>query len=223
MQQLPYNAKLRSYNAIRTSNRQRGSDELCITCFEPLGESSYKVEIPSQQIAGIWYRGHGTRCCSQECALSWLESVTLEPASSAPEENRKPITDTLPTQEKRDVWVYAFCEKSDFPESTERCGKWLIFLSPKNIDAYWQRIKQAVEQGRLWSQAKASTAASGTVKRGGAHVICVYTYDYADSVDARRIRETLRELGIQRPIKYKADEDTLNDRYGSDYTPIYYE
>ncbi len=76
-------------------------------------------------------------------------------------------------------------------------------------------------QGRLGHEAKVSTAANPPVKAGRPHVVCVYTYDYDDRADVMRVREELRALGILREITYKADEDTLSLRYGSDYTPKY--
>lgn len=234
MQHLPYNAQLRPYNAIATSKLRRypsNTAEECGTCSKLLDELSYIVIIPRQQRDGIWYAGDWKRCCSQECALTWLERVTLHlgpapgelKASSKLKESRKPITDTLPTQEKRDGWVYAFCEKSDYPKHAERCGKWLIYFLSKDIDVNWQRIKQAVEQGLLGSQAKVSTSASQRVKRSDQHVICVFTYDYEDSTDVRRIRQVLHDLGITRKLSDKSDEDTLNKRYGSNFRSMYYE
>ncbi len=44
-------------------------------------------------------------------------------------------------------------------------------------------------------------------------VICVYTYDYADEADVRRVREELRALGFIDKLSYKADEDTLAGKY----------
>jgi len=41
----------------------------------------------------------------------------------------------------------------------------------------------------------------------------VYTYDWDDERDVKRIRETLRNIGITRKISYKADEDTEQGRY----------
>jgi len=52
-------------------------------------------------------------------------------------------------------------------------------------------------------------------------VICVYTYDWADEVDVRRIREELRRLGITWKIPYKADEDTIKGRYGKGVSKYY--
>ncbi len=57
-------------------------------------------------------------------------------------------------------------------------------------------------------------------------VICVYTYDWMDEKDVRRVREELREIGIARKIPYKSDQDTLDGKYQvSGHTRIskYYE
>jgi len=44
-------------------------------------------------------------------------------------------------------------------------------------------------------------------------VICVYTYDWTDKEDVKRIRQELRDLGITRKIPYKADRETLSGKY----------
>ena len=134
--QLPYNAELRPYT-VRALQVRRILDSpplVCCMCGEPLGESGYKLSVPPQEIDGIEYGGFAKPCCSLQCALSWLEDVTRWPIRRSP--ISMPITDTLPTQETRDEWVYAFRKQGNYPESTERCGKWLIYRSAKNIDEY---------------------------------------------------------------------------------------
>lgn len=39
------------------------------------------------------------------------------------------------------------------------------------------------------------------------------TYDWTDEKDMKRVRAVLRELGIDRKIAYKADDDTFKGRY----------
>lgn len=144
---------------------------------------------------------------------------------------RQPLTEGNPTEVTDHAWIHAFCKQGEYPAATERNGKWLIFLSEASIDRYWQKIKTAVEQGLLGSQAKVSTRSSASMppdvrrkkeERGDTRfVICVYTYDYEDREDVMRVRQVLRELGIQRPIRYKADAQTRAGSYGSDYRPIY--
>jgi Domain of unknown function (DUF1917) len=180
----------------------------CLICLQVPTETVYHVHIP----------GFGSAaCCSQECAEKWIESKEGETPTSYHEEDYD--DPTPPTQAMQDGWIYARRKQGDYPDYTERSGKWLIWLSAETIDRYWQKIKEAVEQGTLGSAA----AGSGRQKQGKPYVICVYTYDYADKADVMRIRQALRDLGIRKPIPYKADEDTERLRYGLDYTPIYRE
>jgi Domain of unknown function (DUF1917) len=141
------------------------------------------------------------------------------------------LSESNPTEVMYHAWVCAQRKQGSYPEPTERSGKWLIWLSPENIDRYWAKIKEAVEQGQLGEEAKVSTRNKGSMtpevrrkkeERGDtSFVICVYTYDYQDREDVMRIRQRLRDLGIRRPIRYKADSDTGAGKYGSDYQPMY--
>lgn len=91
----------------------------------------------------------------------------------------------------------------------------------------WDKIKRATEDGKLGSSAKVSTARPNpNAKDPNAKVICVYTYDWTDEKDAKRVREELRRLGISSKIPYKADNDTFAGKYanrGSTRISKYYE
>ncbi|MBU2573155.1 MAG: DUF1917 domain-containing protein [Elusimicrobia bacterium] len=111
-------------------------------------------------------------------------------------------------------WIYAERKTGQYPEATDRSGKWLIFVPLQNIDAVWERIKTATEEGRLGDSAKVATArpnpnATDSTKK----VICVYTYDWQDKEDVMRIRKELRAIGIVWKIPYKSDEDTDAGKY----------
>ncbi len=188
----------------------------CITCRQVPTETVYRVHIPSQSQGDKRSYAVGTVCCSEDCARKWLAGYephfhTLEAREGST---------LLPTQEKKPGWIYCFRQTGFYPDGTDRSGKWLIWLSEEAIDRYWTKIKQAVEQGHLGSEAKVSTAGSLSTKHPR-YVICVYTYDYEDKDDVMRIRQVLRDLGIKLPIPYKADEDTRRLAYGSNYTPKY--
>lgn len=127
------------------------------------------------------------------------------------------VLDGLPSQETRSIWIHAFRQVGDYPDPTEFSGKWLVWFHAALIDRYWLKIKDAVEQGYLGDEVKVLTRHEGR----SWHVICVYTYDWSDIIDCMGIREALRSLGVRQKLKYKADEDTRNLRYGNDYTPIY--
>jgi hypothetical protein len=101
---------------------------------------------------------------------------------------------------------------SEFPELTG--GKWLLFVPVAQIDEVWATIKAATESGKLGSTARVATARPNpNGARPGMRVICVYTYDWTDEKDVRRVREALRDLGVTWKIPYKADADTHSGRY----------
>jgi len=124
-----------------------------------------------------------------------------------------PYSDAKPSEVTDVYWIYAVRKRGKYPKATSRSGKWLIFVDPENVDEVWAKIKKAVEEGKLGDSAKVLTAKSPLVGKSKAHVICVYTYDWTDENDVKRIREELRKLGITNKISYKADEDTLKGKY----------
>ncbi len=89
-----------------------------------------------------------------------------------------------------------------------------MFVPVKDVDRVWAEIKRATEEGLLGSESKVATAKDRpTASSKDVRVICVYTYDWTDQADVRRIRAALRELGITRKSPYKTDEDTENRKY----------
>jgi Domain of unknown function (DUF1917) len=90
--------------------------------------------------------------------------------------------------------------------SARRPGKWLIFVSRSRIDGLWETIRRAVEAGRLGHAAKVSTALPDPLSPDPKkHVILVYTGNEDDPTDVRRVRDALRQLGINWKIPYKSD------------------
>lgn len=122
----------------------------------------------------------------------------------------------FPSKITSDYWVFAERKVGEYPEHSPCGGEWLIFVSLYNLDRMWVKIKTAVEQGKLGAMAKAATAKKNSLAQNSNYkVICVYTYDWEDEKDVKRIREELRLLGITRKISYKADEDTEEGKYRS--------
>ena len=119
-----------------------------------------------------------------------------------------------PSKVTTGYWVYAYRQKGEYPEYSANGGKWLIFVSNYFLDKIWLKIKTATEEGRLGEMAKVATAkVNPEFQNSKAKVICVYTYDWKDEIDVRKIRDELRNTGITRKISYKADEDTDLNRY----------
>lgn len=138
-----------------------------------------------------------------------------------------PFSDAKPSEVTDAYWIYAERKKGRYPKPSQRSGKWLVFVDVKNIDEVWTRIKKATEEGRLGDSVKVATAKPNpNATNPDTKVICVYTYDWTDEKDIKRVREELRKLGITNKIPYKADEDTLSGKYrirGNTRISKYYE
>ena len=83
-----------------------------------------------------------------------------------------------------------------------------------------------MEGGRLGQEVKVSTPKPKSADIGykkAEHVICVYTYDWTDKKDMKRIREELRKLGITNKIPYKTDDDPRYAARGDKGISRYYE
>ena len=144
----------------------------------------------------------------------------------AGKKTRTPRPPRTPSQIRDEYWVSATTRRKRV-RSTERSGKWLIFVPLGELDAAWAKIKKATQDGLLGNCSKAATAlpnpnAADPTKR----VICVYTYDSDDREDVMRVRKALRDLGFTRPMPYKTDKATLEGRYqvyGHQRISLFYE
>ena len=131
-----------------------------------------------------------------------------------PTTGRSSISEFKPSQVTNLYWLAAERRKGKYPKPTARSGKWLIFVGNDQVDNVWATIKKAVEEGKLGDRAKVSSARPNPLSQSpGRHVICTYTYDYADKKDVMRVRRQLTKLGIKEKIPYKADEDTMGGKY----------
>jgi hypothetical protein len=114
-----------------------------------------------------------------------------------------------PTECTSEYWIHAYGKKSNY---TTRAGKWLIFIPKEYINEAWEQIKDATEQGLLGGYSKVSTLKG---EKGKEYVICVFTRDWKEEKDVMRVREVLRDLGFEKPLPYKTNEDTLKGKYSS--------
>ena len=131
---------------------------------------------------------------------------------------KKPETslssEPMPSQITDEYWLYAVRKKGHYPKATAKSGKWLVFVPLSQVDEVWARIREATEEGRLGDSAKVATAKPNpNATDPSKKVICVYTYDWTDEEDVRRVRDELRALGIVSKIPYKTDRDTSAGRY----------
>ena len=94
-------------------------------------------------------------------------------------------------------------------------GKWLVFVPIDQVDYWWDVLRAEVERGQLGPSAKVATAAPNPLTRSPVErVICVYTQDFRDHDDVRRVLAGLRRVGVTWQLSYKTDRDTIDGKYG---------
>ena len=120
----------------------------------------------------------------------------------------------IPSKTTRMYWIvqdYPDFSPEDFDD--EKGGKWLIFMEKADIDEIWRKIRDATAAGRLGISARVSTAKENPDSRDERAVIYVNTADWEDEEDVMRIREVLRELGVEQRIGYKRNIETYHGEY----------
>ncbi|KAK5725458.1 hypothetical protein LTR15_003644 [Elasticomyces elasticus] len=104
-------------------------------------------------------------------------------------------------------------------ETHVTCGKWLLFATESDVARVWRLVAEATATGKLGHTSKVATFDSSSPTR----VICVYTYDFTDQEDVRRVLDGLVELDLvsrdsSKGIYYKCDAWTyLQLNSGNEY------
>ncbi len=97
------------------------------------------------------------------------------------------------------------------------CGKWMLFPSTQYVDDNWHKVAKATLAGTLGCAAKVATDDGS----GAPRLICVYTEDFTNEADVKRVlakMEELRLIRAEQGIYYKCDAYTyLNIMSGNDY------
>lgn len=122
----------------------------------------------------------------------------------------------FPSKETTLFWFYAEGKgEGCYEDGQTYVGKWLVFVPHENVDAVWERIRNATEKAQLGISAKVSTSRPSGYKSTD-HVICVYTYDFRDKVNVGETLKGLREIGITGKLYYKTDQATLSGVYAKE-------
>lgn len=85
----------------------------------------------------------------------------------------------------------------------------MLFRDANSVDETWAEVARATANNELGIAAKVAPrppAAGNGGSSGGDRLICVYTADFRDAKDLRRVAEQLRRLGLignGRPLYYK--------------------
>ncbi|EEP82737.1 predicted protein [Uncinocarpus reesii 1704] len=91
-------------------------------------------------------------------------------------------------------------------------GKWMLFPSAESLDETWAAVADATAKGTLGIEAKVATDPENGAS-SKPRLICVYTRDFWDKEDVRRVLLKLVDMGVvskakgssARPIYYKCD------------------
>lgn len=81
-------------------------------------------------------------------------------------------------------------------------GKWLLFPSPAKIRPFWATVVRGTVDGRLGSAAKVATKPNVNTPGDDSQVICVYTENFANEADIKRVLEELIKLGVAEKIMH---------------------
>lgn len=101
-------------------------------------------------------------------------------------------------------------------------GKWMLFPSADLVDDTWAAVAHATAKGTLGPASKVATCPDTGDSNASARLVCVYTKDFDDREDIRRVLLKLIDMGVAgniasnkgRPIYYKCDAYTYLDIKG---------
>ncbi|KAF2101955.1 DUF1917-domain-containing protein [Rhizodiscina lignyota] len=88
-------------------------------------------------------------------------------------------------------------------------GKWMLRPKGNNVPRVWRLVCEAISENRLGPTAKIATNTDRD-EDDGVRVICVYTRDFTDMADIKRVAQALDTLGLvpkegNQSIYYKPD------------------
>lgn len=88
-------------------------------------------------------------------------------------------------------------------------GKWMLFPKSDDLPRVWRQVAEATAEGKLGPTSKVATWEPDHQTKGT--LICVYTRDFSDVSDVKRVLSTLNDLNIVNKataIYYKCDAYT---------------
>jgi len=114
-----------------------------------------------------------------------------------------------PSRIRDTIWLYAIAPSTVSSDlAKDSVGKWLVFASPAKVDDLWAKIYDGIERDGLDQNSLAAKVSTAVSVQKGSHVICIYTPDFRDKLQAASCLLSLRRLGISGVLSYKTDSQT---------------
>lgn len=129
--------------------------------------------------------------------------------------------DEIPPSQDTDSFWHLASNKFSF-HSTDKTGKWMIFIDKKDLDSAWLKVKKACWNGLLGPACKCSTARENPRQQDvtSAVIIC-YTRNWEEEEDLNRVADAIRDLGFTQKLFYKKDSATRTGIYGKNSWYVY--
>ncbi|KAM0718031.1 hypothetical protein Q7P37_006363 [Cladosporium fusiforme] len=94
-------------------------------------------------------------------------------------------------------------------------GKWMLFPKPDDLHRVWRQVAEATADGKLGPTSKVGTYEPDNLIKGT--LICVYTYDFSELADVKRVLHALFDLNIVKGgtrfyYNLYSSEEVLNDK-----------
>ena len=103
-------------------------------------------------------------------------------------------------------------------------GKWVIIVERDAVDEVWETVlNKMYSEGLGCGIAKVSPA----TPESDVHVVCIYSLDFQNTWDVKRVATQIRHLGLTDVLKYKPEAATQldlyceNERWGERATTVY--
>jgi hypothetical protein len=174
------------------------------------------VPSPQQKRSWLAQEAKFDKDAFEETALALLASFLKQRTIlEAQNQGKAPATITRKMNPYRDVLEENILSTAVKHGVTS--GKWMLFPLLPDLPRTWRTVAEATAAGKLGPTSKVGTWEPGNGKKGT--LICVYTYDFEDFEDVKRVLRELVELnlvgGLLKAIYYKCDAYTYLD-IGSD-------
>ncbi|KAK5684328.1 hypothetical protein LTS10_004195 [Elasticomyces elasticus] len=168
------------------------------------------VSAPQQPYAHLKHRAKTDVDAFKEAAFPMLGKL-LELRAKM----EKALPDKSPATITRKMGPYRDTLEDDLltlaVETRTTCGKWMLFPTEEDVARVWRLVAEGTAEGKLGPTSKVATYDPDSKTR----VICVYTYNFADTPDVRRVLDGLVDLNLvsrtDKAIYYKCDAYTYLD------------